>query len=48
MFAIRLINHLAAYRRRRQTILKLASLTDHQLKDIGVTRYDLFAPTSSR
>ena len=44
MFVIRIINRINAYRRRRQTATELAALTDHQLRDIGLNRYDLFAP----
>jgi uncharacterized protein YjiS (DUF1127 family) len=48
MFTIRLIERFVSYRRRRQTALELASLSEDQLKDIGVNRHDLFAPTRSR
>ena len=43
----RFIDNLIARRRQRRTVRELASLSDHQLKDIGVTRYDLFAPLPS-
>lgn len=48
MFTSRLIDRYISYRRRLRTALTLAELSDHQLKDIGVTRYDLFTPTHSR
>jgi uncharacterized protein YjiS (DUF1127 family) len=44
MFPTRLARAFATYRRRRQLTLELGRLSDHQLKDIGITRYDLFAP----
>ena len=43
MFPIRFAQALATYRRRRQLTLELGRLNDHQLNDIGITRYDLFA-----
>jgi uncharacterized protein YjiS (DUF1127 family) len=42
----RLIDRVAAYYRRRQAARELAGLSDHQLKDIGITRHDLFTFTS--
>ena len=48
MFTTRLIDRIATYRRRRQSALELAALSDHQLKDIGITRHDLFAPPAAR
>lgn len=48
MFITRLIKHIAARRRRRRTTVALASLSDQQLKDLGVTRDDLFASPSRR
>jgi uncharacterized protein YjiS (DUF1127 family) len=43
MFPTRLAKAFATYRRRRQRTLELGRLSDHQLTDIGITRYDLFA-----
>ncbi len=48
MIINRIIGGLASYRRRRESTLEFASLSDHQLRDIGVTRYDLFAPRRTR
>jgi uncharacterized protein YjiS (DUF1127 family) len=42
----RFVDNLIARRRRNRTVRELASLSDHQLKDIGVRRYDLFGPVS--
>ena len=44
MFPTRLARAFATYRRRRQLTLELGRLSDHQLKDIGITRFVLFAP----
>jgi len=44
MFPTRLAKAFATYRRRRQRMLELGRLSDHQLNDIGITRYDLSAP----
>jgi uncharacterized protein YjiS (DUF1127 family) len=41
MLILRLIDHLAAYRRRRRTELALASLGERDLRDLGLTRQDL-------
>jgi uncharacterized protein YjiS (DUF1127 family) len=46
MTTTHLIDRIAAYRRRRQAARELAGLSDHQLKDIGITRHDLFNPAS--
>jgi uncharacterized protein YjiS (DUF1127 family) len=43
LFPTRLAKAFATYRRRRQLTLELGRLSDHQLTDIGITRYDLFA-----
>jgi len=48
MFTTRLLARLARSRRRRIATLDLASLSDRQLSDIGVTRYDLFTPPTDR
>lgn len=48
MFLTRLMNDIAARRQRRRTTIALASLSDQQLNDLGVTRYDLFASASRR
>lgn len=48
MFLTRLLNDIAARRHRRRTTIALASLSDQQLNDLGVTRYDLFAGASRR
>jgi uncharacterized protein YjiS (DUF1127 family) len=48
MFTARLIDSFNTHRRRRRLVRELAALSDHQLKDIGVTRHDLFAPTRIR
>ena len=48
LLATRLLSLVARSRQRRRSTLELASLSDHQLKDIGVTRYDLFAAPHSR
>jgi uncharacterized protein YjiS (DUF1127 family) len=48
MFTARLLARLARTRRRRIATLDLASLSDHQLRDIGVTRHDLFTPHTNR
>lgn len=48
MFPTRLARAFATYRRRRQLTLELGRLSDHQLKDIGITRYDLFAPQAEQ
>ena len=48
MFTTRLIDSFTTYRRQRRTARELAGLSDHQLKDIGVTRHDLFLPARSR
>jgi uncharacterized protein YjiS (DUF1127 family) len=48
MFITRLIADAAARRQRRRNTISLASLSEHQLRDLGVTPYDLFAPTSRR
>jgi uncharacterized protein YjiS (DUF1127 family) len=48
MFTTRLLARLARSRRRRAATLDLASLSDRQLSDIGVTRYDLFKPRTNR
>lgn len=47
MSITRLIDGLIAHRRQRRTIRELASLSDHQLKDIGIKRHDLFTPAPS-
>lgn len=47
MFTTRLLARLARSRRRRAATLDLASLSDRQLSDIGITRYDLFAPLTN-
>ncbi|PSJ58930.1 DUF1127 domain-containing protein [Mesorhizobium soli] len=41
MFITRLIDRLVLYRRRRQTTLELASLSEIQLEDFGLCRRDL-------
>jgi uncharacterized protein YjiS (DUF1127 family) len=43
MSTLRFIDTFLASRRRRQAARELAELSDHQLKDIGITRHDLFA-----
>jgi uncharacterized protein YjiS (DUF1127 family) len=43
LFPTRLAKAFTTYRRRRQLTLELGRLSDHQLTDIGITRYDLFA-----
>ncbi len=48
MFTARLIDSFNTHRRQRRLVRELAALSDHQLKDIGVTRHDLFAPTRIR
>jgi uncharacterized protein YjiS (DUF1127 family) len=48
MFITRLIADLSSRRQRRRTTIALASLSEQQLSDLGVTRYDLFAATSRR
>lgn len=48
MFVTRLADRIAAYRRRRHARLELSRLSDHQLRDIGITRHDLFAPSANR
>ena len=47
MSITRLIDRLVARPRRNRTVRELARLADHQLKDIGVRRYDLFGPVPS-
>lgn len=47
LFPTRLARAFAIYHRRRQVTLELGRLSDHQLKDIGITRYDLFAPQAA-
>lgn len=44
----RIVITFLASRRRRRTARELAALSDHQLKDIGITRYDLFALSQPR
>ena len=46
MFITRLITDSS--RRRWKTTITLASLSDRQLSDLGVTRHDLFGPTFHR
>lgn len=48
MFITRLITDFSSSRRRRRTRITLDNLSDRQLSDLGVTRHDLFAPTSQR
>lgn len=48
MFTTRVLNYLVAARRRHRTTIALAELSDHQLRDIGVSRYDLFNPGTDR
>ncbi len=48
MFTARLIDSFNTYRRQRRMVRELSGLSDHQLKDIGVTRHDLFAPARTR
>lgn len=44
----RIFNDLALRHSRRRAAVALAELSDHQLRDIGITRHDLFAPRSHR
>ncbi len=48
MFTTRILNHLVANRRRRRTTIVLADLSDHQLRDIGISRHDLLASPRRR
>lgn len=48
MFTTRILNYLIANRRRRRTTLVLADLSDHQLRDIGISRHDLVAAHGRR
>ena len=48
MFITRIIGGIAKRHRRHKTTLFLASLSDSQLKDIGISRFDLFDPKWSR
>jgi uncharacterized protein YjiS (DUF1127 family) len=47
VFPTRLAKAFTTYRRRRRLTLELGRLSDHQLKDIGITRHYLFAPQRS-
>ena len=48
MLVTQIFKDFLARRRRRRTTLALATLSDQQLKDIGVTRFDLFEPRTGR
>lgn len=48
MFLARIFDGFTVRRRRLQTSRLLASLSDSQLKDIGLSRFDLFDPRWSR
>lgn len=48
MFATRLLARLARSRRSRGARLDLDVLSDRQLRDIGVSRHDLFAAPDQR
>jgi uncharacterized protein YjiS (DUF1127 family) len=48
MFTTRFFNALVTSRRRRRSMVALADLSDHQLRDIGITRHDLFAANPQR
>ena len=41
MFITRLIDKLVLHRRRRQTTLELAGLSESQLEDFGLSRHHL-------
>ncbi len=41
MTALNLVARLAARRRRRETLAALSALSDHQLADIGIRRFDI-------
>lgn len=45
---IRPLSLFARSRQRRRSTAELAALSDHQLRDIGITRHDLFAAPRSR
>jgi len=44
----RILTDLATRRRRRRTTLILASLSDGQLRDLGIDRHDLFDTRAPR
>ncbi len=48
MFTTRFLARISRARRKRLATLDLASLSDRQLSDLGITRYDLFTPTTNR
>ncbi|HVY20814.1 MAG TPA: DUF1127 domain-containing protein [Bauldia sp.] len=41
MLLIRLFGRVADYRQRRRTALALSSLSERDLRDLGITRFDL-------
>ncbi|MDI7864659.1 DUF1127 domain-containing protein [Rhizobiaceae bacterium n13] len=43
MFATYFLSRIRAHRRYRQTVRELAQYTDHQLRDVGITRFDIEA-----
>lgn len=47
MFTTRLLSRLLSTRRRRQAIIELGQLSDHQLKDIGLTRHSTLSSNPS-
>jgi uncharacterized protein YjiS (DUF1127 family) len=48
MFINRIINDLAARRRRRRDTLILATLSDRHRRDIGIARYEPIVSSSYR
>jgi uncharacterized protein YjiS (DUF1127 family) len=48
MLISRILDDIAARRRQRRREIPIDSLSEHQLRDIGVSRYDLFTSHSQR
>lgn len=43
MFALQILSRVRAHLRYRQTLRELARYSDHQLRDIGITRFGIEA-----
>ncbi|MBB3979690.1 uncharacterized protein YjiS (DUF1127 family) [Rhizobium azooxidifex] len=41
MFASNILSRIRAHRRYRQTLRELAQYTDHQLSDVGISRFEI-------